>query len=225
MHNPKTRTQVNWLTKNNKIAAIAAARPSAAAAIRSSPAVVSIVLVLIVALFTHPGAMQSTEEPTPIPPMIGPPPASTTAWEPLAPGLERRVFLPDDVYWSLSLMVLRVDPEYYRFVVHYTPGERTSTGLWWWRLPSAQAFINANFFDVSHEIVGLLVASGQVYGTPYVGYGGTFVVLNDLPFVLPNTDPLPEGIAYQQLVQGTPMLVVDGESVYTQDDENSPAGR
>lgn len=150
---------------------------------------------LLFMLFSLPALAQQTE----------------TEWETIRPGMERRVYLPDDSP-GVSLMALRIDPARYEFRAHYTPGERLSSGQWLLTTPGAVAFINANFFNSERMIVdGLLVSDGRRYGSAYQGYGGMFTVRDGEAHVTLNAEQPYRGAALDQAVEGSPALVLAGD--------------
>jgi exopolysaccharide biosynthesis protein len=158
--------------------------------------------------------------PTPVPatPTVTPPPsteeASIEEWQTLAEGLELKMVVPEDNAFG-QLLVLRIDPTLYAFRVHYRPGAPLSTSGWSAELPEAVAFINANFFDRQHNILGLLIADGVVYGTPYTDRGGMFAIQDGLPVIRSNVESPYQGEALEQAVQAFPLLVFDGAQTYT----------
>jgi uncharacterized protein YigE (DUF2233 family) len=154
---------------------------------------------------------------------VGPPPTPTPTptpapegWQVLAYGLEQRAYRPGSNILG-QIQVLRVDPTQYTFRAHYQPGAPLTLRQWQAVLPDAVAFVNANFFSPDHTILGLLVADGQVYGQSYQGRGGTFVVQNGVPRVRSNTLEPYAGESLEQAVQAFPMLVENGQAVYTGD--------
>jgi exopolysaccharide biosynthesis protein len=147
-----------------------------------------------------------TPPPTPAPPV----PAHTDqGWQTLAPGLERRMYVPDQTGFS-QLEVLRIDPAHFHFRVHYQPGLPARVTEWRDNLPGAVAFINANFFDPDHRVLGLLVADGVVYGSAYRDRGGIFAIQADQPQVRSSLRQPYQGEPLEQAVQAFPMLVQDG---------------
>lgn len=160
--------------------------------------------------------LMAAPTPTPLP---TPTPAAD-GWETLAPGLERRILLPDADNLLSQLIVLRVDPARYTFRAHYRPGEPLNLLQWRGELPDAAVFVNANFFTPEYQILGLLVADGVVYGQAYAGYGGTLAVKNGLPAVWSNIVRPYQGEALEQAVQGFPMLVADGQPAYANSDRD-----
>ena len=169
-----------------------------------------------------------TTEATPLPvnPIIStlPSPTAVSEWETLAPGLERRSYIPAENPLG-QLIALRIDPAYYQFRVHYRPGAPLTARQWVDALPGAVAFVNANFFDPQHEILGLLVADGVVYGSTYPGYGGMFAVQNGIPRVRYNVTEPYWGETLEQAAQAYPMLLVDGAPMYNDANDRQVARR
>lgn len=136
-----------------------------------------------------------------------------SAWDTLAPGLERRLYtLPDRI--MAQILALRVDPAHFEFRAHYRPGEPLRLEQWQLALPDAAVIVNANFFDPEHRVLGLLVTDGVTHGIPYTGRGGWFAVQNGVPHVRSTTAQPYNGEPLEQAVQAFPMLVQDGRAVY-----------
>src|SRR5690606_27555219 len=111
----------------------------------------------------------------------------------------------------------RINPALYTFRAHYRPGEPLPLSDWQAELNDAVVFINANFFDPDHTINGLLVADGVMFGESFRDRGGTFLVQNGLPHLRSNlAEPYTSGEPIEQAVQAFPMLVIDGQTAYTQ---------
>jgi hypothetical protein len=140
---------------------------------------------------------------------------SSTGWQTLSPGLERRTYLPPPENEVTKLVALRIDPNQYIFRVHYRPGDPLTIRQWADALPGAVAFVNANFFDENANILGLLVADGLVYGTSYVDRGGTFAVQNGQTHVRSNILEPYGGEVLEQAVQGFPILMLNEMQAYT----------
>jgi hypothetical protein len=164
------------------------------------------------------GCLLSQTPPTPIPtPTAAPIPTAEPAaadWRALAPGLEQRSYRPGGSLFG-QLYVLRIDPALYRFQVHYRPGSPLAISGWERELPAATSFVNANFFDPNHVILGLLVADGVVFGQSYQGRGGMFQVQNGQPRVRSLIAEPYAGEPLEQAVQAFPMLVQNGQAAYT----------
>lgn len=142
-------------------------------------------------------------------------PTPAAGWQTLMPGLDQRTYYPADLRLA-ELRVLRVDPAYFTLRAHYRPGDPLSAADWNSALPGAAAFVNANFFDLNDNILGLLVADGVPHGSAYTDRGGTLLVQNGLPRVRSNIfEPYYPGEPLEQAVQGFPMLVQDGAPAFT----------
>lgn len=146
-------------------------------------------------------------------------------WESLAPGLERRALQPDAASISSQIIVVRVDPNRFRFRAHYRPGEPLRTSEWAEMLPDAAVIVNANFFDPENRVLGLLVADGVVYGSSYTDRGGTFVVQDGGARLRSNLREPYQGEALDQAVQAFPMLVLDGLPAFQSDRQEFPSRR
>jgi exopolysaccharide biosynthesis protein len=114
-----------------------------------------------------------------------------------------------------QMIVVRIDPALYAFRAHYRPDAPLLVREWADALPEAVALINANFFDPQQQVLGLLVADGVVYGTPYTTRGGLFAIQDGLPRIRSNlTEPYQPGEALEQAVQAFPMLIEDGAPAF-----------
>ncbi len=138
-------------------------------------------------------------------------PTVNAGWETLAPGLERRFYRPGGDYPLTQFVALRIDPARYSFRVHYRPGEPLTLAGWQASLPSAAAFINANFFDAQHLALGLVVADGMSYGQAYQGMGGMLQVQNNGVRVRSTIVEPYAGEPLEQAVQAFPMLISNGQ--------------
>ena len=139
---------------------------------------------------------------------------SAGGWTTLAPGLEWRSIVADDDAW-LQLDMLRIDPRQYRFRAHYSPGEPLSLRGWQAALPDAIAIINANFFNSSFRVQGMLVSDGVAHGRAYTQRGGSFIVAGDRVSVRANrSQPHAPGETAQQAIQGIPLLMAHGAATY-----------
>lgn len=139
--------------------------------------------------------------------------ANNSAWEIIAPGLEQRLYVPQDNE-VLAMLALRIDPAQYDFRAHYSQGNPSGLGEWLDQLPEPIALVNANFFDPQNNILGLLISDSQIFGSSYRNRGGTFGILNGIPTVRSNSVQLYTGEPYTQAVQAFPMLVANGVQAY-----------
>lgn len=145
-------------------------------------------------------------------------------WETLALGLERRTYTSDNNSFG-ELIALRIDPTHYTFRAHYQAGDPLSLSSWRDNLTGAVAMINANFFDPDYNVLGLLVADGVTYGFPYTDRGGWLSVQNGQVSVRSNTVQPYQGEQVEQMVQAFPMLVLNGESIFTNGQGDRPTRR
>jgi len=156
----------------------------------------------------------ATLTPSPMPtPTLTPAPVAE-GWRALQDGLETRTFTP---YNSLlgQVIALRIDPARFTFKAHYRPNAPLLLDDWRALLGEPTLVINANFFDVNGNALGLVVSDGQPYGQSYVGRGGMFAVQNGVARVRSLIVEPYAGEALEQAVQAFPMLVLDGESAYS----------
>ena len=119
---------------------------------------------------------------TPAPPLSNPTAAPTplpdTGWQPLRPGLERRIItLNDDNERPFeSLYLLRLEPEQFRFEIAYQPG--APKGLLEWQAETgALVVVNGGFFTETHEATGLIIVNGQASGISYIDLVGCWPLL------------------------------------------------
>ncbi len=145
-------------------------------------------------------------------------PASPTPqpeWEALAKGLEWRTFVPDGDELA-QLIVIRIDPSFFRFRALYSPGNPKPLSQWRDEEDRAAVIVNANFFDEARHILGALISDGKVYGEPDEYGGGSFLVRGGQPAVIANrpNEPNITDASIEQLVEGWPLLVDRGDPAY-----------
>lgn len=92
---------------------------------------------------------------------------------------------------------------------------------WHARLPDAHIIINANFFDAQNAITGLLIRDGVAFGWNYTDRGGTFAIRDAIPRITHNIYQPFDMQGAQYAIQGFPMLVYNGEAIYTQSGRGS----
>ncbi|MCY4018724.1 MAG: phosphodiester glycosidase family protein [Chloroflexi bacterium] len=137
-----------------------------------------------------------------------------SGWTVIAPGLAWREIAQDQDQLS-QLKILRVDPQHYSFRAKYSPAKPYSLAQWRAREPEAAAIVNANFFDPSYLVLGLVISDGQAHGRPYRERGGSFLVKEGQPAVRANHGLSQRDLASaEQAVQGFPLLVDTGEQTY-----------
>jgi hypothetical protein len=149
------------------------------------------------------------------PTVVSPTATSSSIWESLAPGLERRFYHPGGDYALTQLVALRIDPALYTFRAHYRPGEPLNLDGWREVLTNAVAFVNANFFDSQRNALGLVVADGVVYGQAYQGLGGMLQVQNGGVRVRSTISEPYTGEPLEQAVQAFPMLITNGQASFS----------
>ncbi len=135
-------------------------------------------------------------------------------WETIAVGLEWRTLRPDGSD-SSQLVVLRIDPQRYRFRAIYQAGAPKSLAGWLELEPNASIIINANFYDQANRALGAVVSDGRLSGSAYQSRGGTFLVRNGAASVIGfPAGPPPIDTTVDQAIQGFPLLVFNGEQAY-----------
>lgn len=132
-------------------------------------------------------------------------------WEGLAIGLEQRVIREGAVIFQ----AVRVDPELYTFHAHYHPGIPLSIEEWATEYPDAEVIINTNFFTIDNTVLGLLISDFTVYGTAYTDRGGMFYVSGNSAGIRSNAVDPYRGEKFAQAIQAFPMLVMNGQAVYS----------
>ncbi|MCY3834432.1 MAG: phosphodiester glycosidase family protein [Chloroflexi bacterium] len=158
------------------------------------------------------------DQPAGLLPTIASLPAATETpapvWRAIADGLAWRRLLPNNDELA-QLIVIRIDPAYYRFRALYRAGLPATLSEWRALEPNASVLINANFFDADYNALGLIVSDGVKSSAPYYERGGSFLIKGGEPAVLANRAPaswLDDDI--EQAAQGFPMLVENGERAY-----------
>lgn len=137
-----------------------------------------------------------------------------SGWTVIAPGLEWRDITEDKDQLS-QLKILRIDPRKYSFRAKYSPAKPYSLAQWRAREPEAAAIVNANFFDPSYMVLGLVISDSEAQGSPYLERGGTFLVNGDRAAVRANHSMSHRYLeSAEQAVQGFPLLVENGEQAY-----------
>jgi uncharacterized protein YigE (DUF2233 family) len=123
-----------------------------------------------------------THTPTPLPgPTLTPSPTpepADTGWLVPRPGVEIRQVRVTAGEFSERLLLVRLDPEAFRFQVLYTPGSAQRVSEWS-AVSGADALlvVNGGYFTPENTVTGLLVTDGRVYGSPYGDFAGMFAVL------------------------------------------------
>lgn len=137
------------------------------------------------------------------------PPPGTESWQVVAPGIEHRdMTIRLDGSRSVRAILVRLDPAWITFRVHYRPAAPYTISGWRERLPGAAIIVNGGFYDTDDYAVGMVVSDGQVYGQSYSGFGGMFQVdTGGLARVRSLVTEPYQGEALSQAVQAFPMLI------------------
>ncbi len=115
---------------------------------------------------------------TPIPPTSTPVNPNDTGWVPLKPGLEvREQFLINQVDQNTieQLILIRVDPNQFKFDVGYSPG-RPQTLDSWQQNSGALIALNAGYFTAEQFATGLTIVQGQPSGSSYGPFAGMVTI-------------------------------------------------
>jgi uncharacterized protein YigE (DUF2233 family) len=96
-------------------------------------------------------------------------PTASVGWESLSPGLDVAVWEPGDSCGPdvPSAVVLRVDPERFRFAIYHYRQEGLSSPLTiqqWQERTRASVLFNAGLFREDYSYIGLLLKDGQSLG-------------------------------------------------------------
>ncbi|MCY3796676.1 MAG: phosphodiester glycosidase family protein [Chloroflexi bacterium] len=135
-------------------------------------------------------------------------------WLALADGLQWRKLLPDGDELA-QMIVVRINPQKYRFRAIYRPGQPLSLSGWRKLEADANLIVNANFFDTAYKALGLVVSDGASHGSAYRDRGGTFLIRNgEAAVVASRADSLQSKEEIEQAVQGFPLLVEQGRQAY-----------
>ncbi len=164
------------------------------------------VLLLASALLLASCSLKTSSAPTQAPTATAP-----SAWQTLVDGLEWRTLIPNGDELA-QIVVIRIDPQRFRFRAIYREGDPQSLADWRVLENDASLIINANFFDQHHRVLGAVVSDGVAYGTAYSARGGGFYVRDrDLAVAGPQAQI---DSSVQQAVQGFPLLARDGQQAY-----------
>jgi hypothetical protein len=120
-----------------------------------------------------------TLRPTPRPSLTPEPP--DTGWQTLQPGIELRQIRVDTdagAEGAERLLIIRIASPSAHFRVHYDPTTPRPISAWARHLQPL-IVVNGSYFTPENETVGLLISSGQVWGTPYGDFAGLFAVRDD----------------------------------------------
>ena len=151
-------------------------------------------------------SLRSATAPTPAPTAT-----ATSAWQTLADGMAWRTLIPQGDELA-QIVVIRIDPQRFRFRAIYREGDPQSLADWRALENDASLIVNANFFDQHHRVLGAVVSDGVAYGTAYSARGGGFYVRDrDLAVAGPQAQI---DSSVQQAIQGFPLLARDGQQAY-----------
>ena len=138
----------------------------------------------------------------------------SSVWMHIADGLQWRKLLPNGDELA-QLIVVRINPQKYRFRAVYRAEEPLSLSGWRALEADASVIVNANFFDSSHRALGLAVSDGLSHGRAYRDRGGTFLIRNgQATIVASRSESLASIDAIEQAAQGFPLLVEQGAQAY-----------
>ena len=152
-----------------------------------------------------------TATPTSTPAPSPAPEPADTGWEWVEPGVEvRQIRVPTgDV--AERLLLVRLEPDRFRFDVRYTPGSGRRVSEWATG-DDALLVINGGYFTPEYEATGLVVSEGRAYGTSYDGFAGMFAALPggrvELRWLM--VEPYDPGETVVAAVQSFPVLVKPG---------------
>ena len=109
-------------------------------------------------------------------------------------------------------LMARIDPNYFRFEIHYEPAKPKSLQTWAYET-GALVVVNGGYFRVENERyfpTGLFIVNGQTYGESFGDYAGMFTVdANMARLRWLRAEPY-YGEAYQFAMQSFPVLVKPG---------------
>ena len=133
-----------------------------------------------------------------------------TGWAQIEPGLEFRQLDIPYSFGGIPATLVRIDPHYYLFRVHYDPTNPLPISAWQIRT-GAPFIINGGFFMTDNTTLGMLVSDGQVYGTSFSQHGGMLSLSNGVVDLRSLAQmPYQPGEPLDQAVQGRPMLLYPG---------------
>jgi uncharacterized protein YigE (DUF2233 family) len=144
--------------------------------------------------------------------VISPTPVPDTGWQPLRPGLERRVIrlLDENERLRERLTLLRLEPDLYRFTIAYRPGEAQSLAAWQAET-GALLVVNGGYFTEELVATGRVVVDGVGSGTSYQGFGGMLAITADSLDIRSLAErPFDANEPLQYALQSFPLLVKPG---------------
>ncbi len=123
------------------------------------------------------------------------------------------------------LLLIRLEPDAYRFAVGYTPGAPRALAAWT-EATGALIVVNGGFFTPEYQSTGLIVADGQVSGTSYGAFAGMFAVDGDGPTVRSlAVQPYRPDEPLEAAVQSFPLLIRPDDPGPHPEEDGQPARR
>lgn len=162
---------------------------------------------------------------TPLPTPTLPP--LDSGWQTLEPGLEQRTLnvVDEQRLWQESVTVLRLDPAYFRFDVHYRPGEPLQLEAWQMET-GALLVVNGGFYTEGYFATGLVISGTSPLGNSYAGFGGMFAVTAAGPEVRSlAARPYDPAEPLQAALQSFPLLVRPGGELGFPEEDGQQARR
>ncbi len=145
------------------------------------------------------------------------------AWEIIGDGLAQRV-LPVEVNGLVvaNLYALRIEQEFYRFDVGYSPTQPKFL-YQWFEESNADIVFNGGFFTAEYYATGLTIADGEASGVSY-DFGGMVAIKDGgLSLRALSAEPYSDALALDAGLQAFPMLVNrDGSAAFTDLAVNRP---
>jgi len=141
-------------------------------------------------------------------------PETDTGWRVLRSGLEKReIEVVSEKRRLDHLLLLRIDPTYFRFEIAYD-AEHPKFMDGWQKQTGALIVFNGGFFKVESKRylpAGLLIIGGQRLGETYRGYGGMFAVTMQGPQLRSLAlQPYQPSEQFMYALQSFPLLVKPG---------------
>lgn len=187
-------------------------------------------LLLLAGCLAEPSPVATALPATPLPATPVPTPTLPpldSGWQPLQPGLEQRVLnvVDDQPIWQESVTILRLDPAYFYFNVHYRP--RRPLQLEAWQLETgALLVVNGGYYTDEYLATGLVISGTVPLGSSYSGFGGMFVAGPSGPEVRSLVaQPYDPAEPLQAALQSFPLLIKPGGEIGFPDEDGQQARR
>jgi hypothetical protein len=141
------------------------------------------------------------------------PEPTSSDWQQLGPGLERRTLeVTVDGQYLDSLYILRLEPEYFHFGVAYDPQGQTLEN--WQAQTSALIVINGGYYRLENEAYlpnGLTIIDGVPMGASFGDFGGMLAITSGDPGLRwLAQQPYDPNEPLQSALQSFPILVKPG---------------